>query len=249
MRRTHWPILLAPVLALGSAGCRGVDYYADKPPLEIAEMVEVELADLGPGEVGYSAPTINARRSYRLHGRKDLDSGATSHQLRLAEVGSDEARFVDWARSGAAARVCGLRSARLAAGPEGSPAEDATFRTVDERTSCYPRQDCDTYERTYKKKSKDKDGNKTTKIIERVYQECDDYWQCQSERIYDVAIDDGTLRQAGPMPDGMSVQLSWDCGGRGERADSLELPSSYVEGYLLAVDGYPYTPIPEPRTP
>jgi len=242
MRRAIWAALLA--LALGGAGCRGVDYFADKPPLEIAEMVEVHLADLGPGEAAYSAPAINARRSYRLHGRKDLDSGATTHEVRLAEVGSSEARFLDWARSSAAARVCGLRSARLAAGPEGSASEDTTFSTVDEQTSCYPREDCDTYERSYKKKYKDEDGNKKTKIVERVYRDCDRYWQCQSERIYDVALDDRALRQAAPLEGGLRVQLSWDCGGRGERADEVELPASYLQGYLLAVDGYPYTPLP-----
>jgi hypothetical protein len=247
MRRAIWPVLLA--LAFGAGGCRGVDYFADKPPLEIAEMVEVHLADLGPGEAAYSAPVIDARRSYRLHGQKDLDSGATTHELRLAESGSNEARFLDSARAGAAARVCALRGARLAAGPEGSPAADATFRTVDERTSCYPRQDCDTYERSYKKKSKDEDGNKKTKIVERIYRDCDDYWYCQRERIYDVALDDRALREAAPLEDGMSVQLRWDCGRRGERADEVELPASYVQGYLLAVDGYPYTPLPEEPAP
>ena len=45
MTRAIGPILL---LALGAAGCRGVDYYADKPPLEIAEMVDVRLE----GEIG-----------------------------------------------------------------------------------------------------------------------------------------------------------------------------------------------------
>jgi hypothetical protein len=37
-------------------------------------MVQVRLADLGPGEAGYLAPTITC--SYRLYGRKDLDNGA-----------------------------------------------------------------------------------------------------------------------------------------------------------------------------
>jgi hypothetical protein len=97
MRRVYWPILLASTLALSSgAGCRGPGYYADKSPLDIAEMVDVHLADLGPGEAGYTAPIISARRSYRLAGRKDLDSGQITHKLRLAETGSGEERYLDW---------------------------------------------------------------------------------------------------------------------------------------------------------
>jgi len=250
MKRAYWPILLALTLALGSgAGCRGPGYYADKSPLDIAEMVDVHLADLGPGEAGYTAPAISGRRSYRLAGRKDLDTGRITHKLRLAESGSGEERYLDWARAAAAARVCALRDARLAAGLEGSPAEETSFMLVDEQASCYPRQDCETYERSYKKKYKDKDGNKKTKIVERVFRDCEDYWRCESERLYEVAIDDRSLRNASPLEDGMDVQLRWDCGRFGEHADELELPASYLQGYLLAVDGYPYTPLPEGPRP
>ena len=63
MRRALWPLLVA--LTLGG-GCRGPGWYADKSPLEIAEMVEVELTSLGPGEAGYSAPEIAGDRRYRL---------------------------------------------------------------------------------------------------------------------------------------------------------------------------------------
>ena len=130
MTRAHWPILLAAALALSSgAGCRGPGYYADKPPLEIAEMVDVHLADLGPGEAGYTAPAISAGRSYRLAGRKNLDTGQMTHKLRLAETGSGEERYLDWARAAAAARVCALKDARLAAGLEGSPAQQTSFMT------------------------------------------------------------------------------------------------------------------------
>jgi len=247
MMRALWPLLAA--LALGSGGCRGPGYYADKSPLEIAEMVDVELERLGPGEAGYRAPTIAGGRSYRLAGRKDLDSGRTTHKLRLAEAGSSEERFLDWARRGAAARVCALQEAGLAAGLEGSPAEKTSFMLVDQQSSCSPRRDCDTYTRNYKKRYRDKDGNKKTRIVERVFRDCDEYWRCQSERLYEVAIDDRSLRAAGPLPDGMSVQLRWDCGRFGERADALELPASYLQGYLLAVDGYPYTPLPAKTTP
>ena len=46
----------------------------------------------------------------------------------------------------------------------------------------------------------------------------------------------------------MAVDLSWDCGRRGGDADRIELPASYLQGYLLAVDGYPdaLRPIPAP---
>jgi hypothetical protein len=57
------------------------------------------------------------------------------------------------------------------------------------------------------------------------------------------------LRTASPLEGGMSVQLRWDCGRLGEHADDLELPASYLQGYLLAVDGYPYTPLPEEPRP
>jgi len=65
----------------------------------------------------------------------------------------------------------------------------------------------------------------------------------------EVAIDERTLRDASPLPDGMSVQLRWDCGRRGEYDDALELPASYLQGYLLAVDGYPYAPGPGDAAP
>ena len=247
MKHALWPLLAA--LALGSGGCRGPGYYADKSPLEIAEMVDVELASLGPGEAGYRAPAISARRNYRLVGRKDLDRGETVHKLRLTEAGSSEERYLDWARRGAAARVCALEDAAVAAGLEGSPTERTSFMLVDQQSSCYPRRDCDTYTRSYRKKSRDKDGNKKTKIVERVFRDCDQYWRCQSERLYEVAIDDKSLRAASPLPGGMSVRLRWDCGRLGGQADALELPPSYLQGYLLAVDGYPYTPLPDAAAP
>lgn len=246
MTRAMGPILL---LALGAAGCRGVDYYADKAPLEIAQMVDVQSAGEDSGEVRYSAPTIAARRSYRLTGRRDLESGAISHELRLTEAGSSEARFLEWARAGAAARVCALRGARLASASDGSPAAETTFGLVDRQTSCYPREDCDTYVRTYKKRYRDRDGDKKTRLVERVYRDCDESWRCQSERLYEVAIDDHALRQASPLAEGMAVELSWDCGRGGGHADRIELPPSYLQGYLLAVDGYPYTPRPAPTPP
>ena len=247
MKHALWPLLAA--LALGSGGCRGPGYYADKSPLEIAEMVDVELASLGPGEAGYRAPAITAGRSYRLAGRKDLDSGRTTHKLRLAETGSSEERYLSWARTAAARRVCALEKASLAAGLDGSPAEQTSFRLVDDQASCYPRQDCDTYVDLDKKKFRDKDGNKKTKIVERYFRDCDQYWRCQSARLYEVAIDDKSLRAASPLPGGLSVQLRWDCGRLGGHADALELPASYLQGYLLAVDGYPYTPLPEAAAP
>ena len=247
MKRALWPLLAA--LALGSGGCRGPGYYEDKSPLEIAEMVDVELASLGPGEAGYRAPTIAARRDYRLIGRKDLDRGQTVHKLRLTEAGSGEDRHLDWARAAAARRVCALEEASLAAGPEGSPAEPTSFMLVDQQASCYPREECDTDVDRFKKKVRDEDGNKKTKVVERVVRDCDDYWRCQSERLYEVAIADQSLRAASPLPDGMSVRLRWDCGRLGEQDDALELPASYLQGYLLAVDGYPYAPLPEEAAP
>ena len=248
MKRAIWPLLIALMLG-GGAGCRGPGYYADKSPLEIAEMVDVELERLGPGEAGYRAPAITGRRSYRLAGRKDLDTGQTIHKLRLAEASSSEERYLGWARSRAAARVCALQEARVTAGLEGSPAEKTAFTLVDQQSSCYPRRDCDTRTRTYTRKYRDKDGNRKTKVVERVFRDCDEYWRCQSERLYEVAIDDRSLRDASPLPDGMSVQLRWDCGRFGERADALELPAAYLQGYLLAVDGYPYAPLPGTTTP
>ena len=245
MSRAIGPILL---LALGAAGCRGVDYYADKPPLEIAEMVDVRVEAERAGEVRYDAPTITARRSYRLTGRRDLDSGATTHELRLTEAGSSEARFLDWARAGAAARTCALEGARLASASDDGVAAETTFALIDRQTSCYPREDCDTYVRRYKERYRDDDGDRETKIVERVYRDCDEYWRCQSERLYEVAIDDRALRRASPLGQGMAVDLSWDCGRRGGDADRIELPASYLQGYLLAVDGYPdaLRPIPAP---
>jgi hypothetical protein len=248
MKRAIWPVLAA--LALGSAaGCQGPGYYADKSPLEIAEMVDVELASLGPGEAGYRAPTIAARRNYRLVGRKDLDRGETVHKLRLTEAGSGEDRYLNWARAAAARRICALEEASVAAGVDGSPAEPTSFMLVDQRASCYPREDCDTDVDLVRKKYRDEDGNKKTKFVERVVRDCDEYWRCQSERLYEVAIDDRALRAASPLPGGMSVRLRWDCGRLGGHADALELPASYLQGYLLAVDGYPYTPLPEEATP
>ncbi|HSA80496.1 MAG TPA: hypothetical protein VLE23_06710 [Geminicoccaceae bacterium] len=250
MRSAPWPILLAAALtAGGGAGCRGPGYYADKPPLEIAEMVDVNLAGFGPGEAGYTAPAISGRRSYRLAGRKDLDTGQIIHKLRLAETGSGEERYLDWARAAADARVCALTNASLAAGLVSNPAEQTSFMLVDERASCHPHEECETYERNYKKKYKDEDGDTKTKIVERVFRDCEDYWRCQSERIYEVAIDDRSLREASPLDAGMNVRLRWDCGRLGERADDLELPASYLQGYLLAVDGYPYTPLPVEPAP
>jgi hypothetical protein len=72
--------LIGPVVLVVTAGaCRGPDYYASMAPTEIAEMVQVRLADLGPGEAGYLAPIITGTRSDRLYGRKDLDNGRTTH--------------------------------------------------------------------------------------------------------------------------------------------------------------------------
>ena len=137
MKRAIWPLLMALALG-GGAGCRGPGYYADKSPLEIAEMVDVELASLGPGEAGYRAPAIATDRSYRLVGRKNLDRGQILHKLRLTEAGSAEDRHADWARAAAAARVCALRDASLAAGPEGNPAEPTSFMLVDRAGALLP---------------------------------------------------------------------------------------------------------------
>jgi hypothetical protein len=235
MKRALWPLLAT--LALG-AGCRGPGWYADKSPLDIAEMVEVELASLGPGEAGYRAPEIAGDRRYHLAGRKDLDSGETRHALRLSEFGSAEDRYHDWAEASAEGRTCRLRDA-------GGPAQHMTFATIDHRTSCTPYQDCETYERYYKKKYKDDDGNKKTKIVERTFRDCRDLWRCQSERRYEVKIDDRTLREAVALPDGMQVELGWDCGGKGLHREVLELPASYVQGYLLAIEGHPLAPRPK----
>ena len=71
---------------------------------------------------------------------------------------------------------------------------------------------------------------------------CEDSWRCRSERVYRVAIEDRGLRAARYLPEGMIVELGWSCGRSGLHAERLELPASYLEGYLLAVDGYPYAP-------
>jgi hypothetical protein len=47
----------------------------------------------------------------------------------------------------------------------------------------------------------------------------------------------------------MAVELSWDCGRRGGHADTIELPASYLQGYLLAVDGHLYNQRPAPAPP
>ncbi len=243
-------ILIAPILLLAiGAGCRGPAYYAAKPPTEIAEMVQVDLADLGPGEAGYRAPTIAGARSYRLDGRKDLDSGRTTHVLRVDETAGGEERFRDWARSEAAARVCALTSARLAAGPEGSPAQATTFELANQSASCHPAEDCDSYPRTYIEKYKDEDGHTQKRKVRGWVRHCEDFWRCRSERIYQVAVDDRSLRAARYLPEGMSVELGWTCGQTGVHAERLELPASYLEGYLLAVDGYPYAPRAAESTP
>ena len=124
-------------------------------------------------------------------------------------LGSGEERYLELgAQRPPAARMCALEDASLAAGPEGSPAEETSFMLVDQQASCYPREDCDTYERSYKKKYKDDDGDKKTKIVEQVFRDCDEYWRCQSERLYEVAIDDRALRDASPLPEGMSVSCA-----------------------------------------
>jgi hypothetical protein len=243
MKRALWPLLMALALG-GGAGCRGPGWYADKSPLEIAEMVDVELERLGPGEAGYSAPVIASSRRYRLSGRKDLDSGQSRHALRLSEFGSAEERSSDWSRATAERRACRLQDAAIAGSLAGGRSADTTFATLDQQTSCTPYRDCETYERTYKKRYKDKDGDRKTKLVERVFRECRDIWRCQSERRYDVTVGDRALRQASALPDGMQVELRWDCAGRGEPREVIELPAAYLQGYLLAVDGYPYAPRP-----
>jgi len=40
------------------------------------------------------------------------------------------------------------------------------------------------------------DGEKRTKIVERTYRECHELWRCQSERRYEVKVDEPTLRAA-----------------------------------------------------
>ena len=238
-------LLIAPVVLLAVAGgCRGPGYYADKPPTEIAEMVQVHLADLGPGEAGYTAPTITGARSYHLSGRKNLDSGATTHVLSLEETGNGEARFRSWARSEAAARVCALTSARVAAGPEGSAAQATTFHLADQSAGCYPAEDCKSYPEIYVEKYKDEDGHTQKRQVREWVRRCKDYWRCRTERTYRVAVDDRSLRAARYLPEGMAVELGWTCGRSGQQTERLELPASYLEGYLLAVDGYPYAPTP-----
>jgi hypothetical protein len=236
-------VLIAPIVLLAvGAGCRGPAYYADKPPTEIAEMVQVHLADLGPGEAGYTAPTIAGSRSYHLAGRKDLDSGRTSHTLNVEETASGEDRVRDWARSAAEARICTLTSAHLVAGPEGSAAEIATFELANQSASCEPAEDCQTRPETFKEKYRDDEGDTKTRTVQRSVRRCEDFWRCRSERLYRVEVDDRSLRAAQYMPAGMSVELGWTCGGSRGRTERLELPASYLEGYLLAVDGYPYAP-------
>ena len=242
--RVRLPIAPVVLLAMAGGGCRGPGYYADKPPTEIAEMVEVHLADLGPGEAGYTAPTITGARSYRLSGRKDLDSGETTHVLSLEESASGEDRFRSWARREAEARVCTLASARLAAGPEGSPAEAAAFELADQSASCRPAEDCKPYPEIYVEKYKDDDGHTQKRPVREWVRRCEDFWRCSSERTYRVTVADRSLRAARYLPEGMTVELGWTCGRSGGQAERLELPASYVEGYLLAVDGYPYAPTP-----
>ena len=237
-------ILIAPILLLAiGAGCRGPAWYAAKPPTEIAGMVQLRLADRDPAEAGYIAPTITGARSYRLSGRKDLDSGRTTHALRVEEIATGEDRFRSWARSAAAARICALTSARLAAGPGGSPAQTAaTFELADQSASCYPAEDCETYPAIYEEKYRDEDGDTRKRTVRRWVRRCEDFWRCRSLRSYRVAVDDRSLRAARWLPEGMSVELGWTCGRAGDHAERLELPASYLEGYLLAVDGDPFAP-------
>jgi hypothetical protein len=212
-------------------------------------MVDVELVALGPGEAGYNAPEIAASRRYRLSGRKDLDSGRVSHALRLSEFGSAEDRSSERARAAAERRACRLQEVSLPGGQADPPAEETTFATIDQQTSCTPYQDCETYEQTYKKHYKDEAGDKQTKLVERVVRECRENWRCQSERRYEVRLREKALREASTMPDGMAVALRWDCEGRGEPEETLELPPAYLQGYLLAVDGYPHAPLPTQLSP
>jgi hypothetical protein len=237
--------LIAPVvLVVIAGGCRGPGYYASKAPIEIAEMVQVRLADLGPGEVGYLAPTITGTRSYHLYGSKDLDNRQTTHVLALEETGSGEDRFRGWALSEAAAGVCALSSARLAAGTEGSPAKPTTFDLADQSSSCQPAEDCRRYPDVFVQKYKDDEGHTQKRTVQGWVRRCVDFWRCRSERVYRVAIEDRTLRAARYLPEGMTVELDWSCGRSGQHAERLALPASYLDGYLLAVDGYSYAPAP-----
>ena len=151
------------------------------------------------GEVRYSAPTIAARRSYRLAGRRDLESGAVAHELRLIEAGSSEERFLEWARAGAAARVCALRDARLAGAADGDPAAETTFALVDRQTSCYPREDCDTYADLQEalprqgRRQEDKARRARLPRLRRVLA------LPERARLYEIAIDDRALRDASPL--------------------------------------------------
>jgi hypothetical protein len=152
--------LIAPVVLVAIAGgCRGPDYYASKAPTEIAEMVQVRLADLGPGEAGYLAPTITGTRSYRLYGSKNLDNGRTTHVLSVDESAMGEHQSLAWARSEAAREVCALSSARLLAGPEGSPGDAATFELADQSISCEPARYCEPVQEVYIEKYKDEHGH------------------------------------------------------------------------------------------
>jgi hypothetical protein len=235
-------LLIVPIALAAAGGCRGPGYYADKAPTEIAEMVQVHLADRGPGEAGYSAPTISGARSYHLSGRKDLDSGQTTHVLNFEETASGEGPFREWARSDLSRQVCTLTRARLAAGPEGSPASPTTFDLADQSASCHQVEDCKPYQETYVEKYKDDDGHTQKRKVREWVRRCKEYWSCRSERIYRIAIDDRSLRGARYLPDGMSVELGWTCGPGDEQTERLELPANYLDGYLLAVDGYPYAP-------
>jgi hypothetical protein len=242
--------LIAPVvLVVIAGGCRGPDYYASKAPTEIAEMVQVRLADLGPGEAGYLAPTITGTRSYRLYGSKNLDNGRTTHVLSVDESAMGEHQSLAWARSEAAREVCALSSARLLAGPEGSPGEAATFELADQSISCEPARYCEPVQEVYIEKYKDEHGHTQRRKLYTTVQRCNDFWRCHSERIYRVAVRDRTLRDARYLPEGMSVELGWSCGGSDLDQERLELPASYLDGYLLAVDGYTYAPAPSEAQP
>jgi hypothetical protein len=115
-------------------------------------MVQVRLADLAPGEAGYLAPVITGTRSYRLYGRKDLA----------------------WARSEAAREVCALSSARLLAGPEGSPGEATTFELADQSISCEPARYCETFPELYLEKYKDEHGRTQKRKVYTSIQRCKD---------------------------------------------------------------------------
>ena len=132
----------------------------------------------------------------------------------------------------------------------GGAAQDLPFATIDHRTSCTPYQDCDTYERSYKKKYRDDDGEKRTKIVERTYRDCDDLWRCQSERRYEVEVDDRcAARRRARCRKACRSSSAGTAAARAGIADTLELPAAYLQGYLLAVDGYPHTPRPAPAPP